>query len=91
MKPKIDLGQQVFHLRPTRGRLLLWLLPQLLPQILCDVPSGKKHVIKKADVETLGLSSFVKVEIQDVPQPWFLLDEDLPLLDRVQESPAPEN
>ena len=46
---------------------------------------------KKADVEIIGLDSLVKVEIRDVPQPWFILTEDLPLMERMQQSPVTEN
>jgi uncharacterized protein YcaQ len=41
---------------------------------------------KRGDMEILGLQSLVKVQIQDVSQPWFVLEEDLPAMERHQQS-----
>jgi uncharacterized protein YcaQ len=46
---------------------------------------------KKSDTETLGDDSFVKIQIQNVPQPWYILDEDLPAIERLQQDPPTHN
>jgi uncharacterized protein YcaQ len=45
---------------------------------------------KRGDMETLGAGSFVKVQVQNVPQAWYILEEDLPVMERIQNGPAPK-
>ncbi|MES2463251.1 MAG: crosslink repair DNA glycosylase YcaQ family protein [Armatimonadota bacterium] len=44
--------------------------------------------LKRGEADLLGATSLVKVQIENVPQPWFILQDDLTALERIQADPV---